>query len=240
MAMMTANRSLRMDRAFDRMATEFKPEVETERFTAVGVYDKVAWFAVLAIAAGAVGYLAASPGLVLAAFMGGLVTGLVGVFKPAYARGIGTLYALLMGLALGGITAEYAVQSSGIAPIAIIFTGGVFLAALGLFRTGIVKVTPRFVAMTMMASVGFLLVILASWVGVPLPGIGSQGGLFVIGIIGLGLGVMYLFVDFNAIQVGEQRALPVQAEWYAAFTVLMSLVFVYINVLRILARGGRR
>ncbi|MGH2513232.1 MAG: Bax inhibitor-1/YccA family membrane protein [Candidatus Limnocylindrales bacterium] len=222
------------------MKTEFGGPVVTETFTASGVYDKVAWFAVLAILAGAVGYLAASPGLVLAAFIGGLVTGLIGIFKPAYARAIGTVYALLMGLALGGITAAYATQTNGIAPLAIIFTGGVFLAALVVFRSGLVKVTPRFVSMTIMAGFGFLLVLLAGLIGVPFVNLSSQSGMLVIGVIGLLLGVMYLFVDFNAIAVGEQQALPVQAEWYAAFTVLMSLVFVYINVLRVLGRGGRR
>jgi uncharacterized YccA/Bax inhibitor family protein len=151
---------------------------------------------------------------------------------------VAPLYAAAEGVALGAITASYATGSNGIAPLAIIFTGGIFLGALAIFRSGLVKVTPRFVSMTMMATVGFLVVLVGGMLGL-FPGLSSQTGLLVFGVIGVAIAVAYLFMDFNYVQVGEERALPVQGEWYAALMLMMSLVFVYINVLRILASRRR-
>ena len=126
----------------------------------------------------------------------------------------------------------------GVAPLAIVFTAAVFVGALVVFRSGFVKVTPRFVSMTIMAGFGFLAVLIAGLFGL-FPGLSSQTGLLVIGVIGVVIGVMYLFIDFNAVQLGEQRRLPAEAEWYGALMLMMSLVFVYINVLRVVASRRR-
>jgi len=238
MATRMTNRSARMEQAFDRMGEAYGVVAEAEPFSAVGVYDKVAFLAVLALLSGTVGYLAAGPGLIMLGIFAGLGLSLLGVFRPATARFVAPLYALAEGLALGGITSYYAVQSHGIAPAAILFTGGIFVGALVLFRTGIVKVTPRLVSMTIIASFGFLAVLVASAFGLSFPGLGGQGGMLLIGVIGVVIGVLYLFIDFDYIQHGEGRALPAQAEWYAALTVMMSIVFIYLNVLRML--GNRR
>jgi uncharacterized YccA/Bax inhibitor family protein len=193
---------------------------------------------VIALVTGAVGYATDSGALALLGIVGGLVLSLIGIFRPQTAPVVAPLYAAAEGVALGAITASYATGSNGIAPLAIIFTGGIFLGALAIFRSGLVKVTPRFVSMTMMATVGFLVVLVGGMLGL-FPGLSSQTGLLVFGVIGVAIAVAYLFMDFNYVQVGEERALPVQGEWYAALMLMMSLVFVYINVLRILASRRR-
>jgi uncharacterized YccA/Bax inhibitor family protein len=158
------------------------------------------------------------------------------MFRPRLAKFMAPLYALAEGLALGGITAYYATGNNGIVPLAIIFTGGVFLAALVIFRSGLVKVTPRFVSMAMMAAVGFLVVWLAILLGLPIPGLSGSGGMAILGVFGVAIGVMFLFVDFNYIQASEQRQLPAEGEWLGALLLMTSLVMVYINILRILGR----
>jgi uncharacterized YccA/Bax inhibitor family protein len=125
--------------------------------------------------------------------IGGLVCMLVGVFKPTTAPIAAPLYALFEGLALGAITAWYAADSSGIAPLAIIFTGGIFIGALIAFRTGLVKVTPKFVTYTLMAGLGFMLVVIAGAFGL-FPGLSSQTGLLIFGVIGIAIGVAYINV----------------------------------------------
>jgi len=226
-----------MERAFDRMAGAYPLQPEARTFTAARVYDKVGLMVVLALVTGTYSYLADNPALIFLGFIGGLGLALVGIFRPATAKIVAPLYALAEGLALGGFTAYYAAgSSSGLVPMAIIFTGGIFLAALVVFRSGLVKVTPKFVTMTIMAGVGFFLVYIAVVLGLPIPGLSGSGGMAVLGVIGIGIGVMYLFVDFNYVQVGEQRRLPADAEWYGALMLMMSLVFVYINVLRVLGR----
>jgi uncharacterized YccA/Bax inhibitor family protein len=236
--MQTQGRSARMERGYDRMVAEFGPGTETERFTAAGVYDKLGMLVVLALLAGAVGYATDSMALVVVGLIGGLVLSLIGIFKPETARVVAPLYAVCEGLCLGALTAAFATGSSGIAPLAVIFTGGIFLAALAIFRTGLVRVTPRFVSMLMMAGVGFFLVSLAGVFGL-FPGLSSQTGLLIFGVIGVVIGVGYLFFDFDYIRRGEERGLPVQGEWYGALLLMMSLAFVYLNVLRVLASRRR-
>ena len=241
MALDTVRRSPRLERAYDRYvqtSDPAPPTVGVETFTASGAYDKLGMLVLLALLTGAVGYATASTGLLVVGLVVGLVSSLVGIFKPATAHIAAPIYALAEGLALGALTALVATGSSGVAPMAIIFTAGVFVAALVMFRSGLVKVTPRFVSMTIMAGFGFLLALIAGMLGL-FPGLNSSQGLLIFGVIGIVIGVMYLFVDFNAVQIFEDRKLPVDAEWYAALTLMMSLVFVYINVLRVLASRRR-
>lgn len=230
----TQGRSARMERAFDRMAAEYGRPTTTETFTAAGVYDKLGLLVLLALATGAVGYVVDNPGLILLGIVAGLVFSLIGVFKPATARYVAPLYAAAEGLALGALTGQLATANNGLVSLAIIFTGAIFVAALVIFRTGLVKVTPKFASMTMMALFGLLAVILASALGVP--GLSGAGGSLVIGVVGVAIGVACLFMDFDYIQIGEERRLPVEGEWYGALTLMISLVFVYVNVLRIVAR----
>jgi uncharacterized YccA/Bax inhibitor family protein len=84
--------------------------------------------------------------------------------------------------------------------------------------------------------VGFLLVSVALAFGLPVPGLSGAGGLAILGVIGILLGVAMLFIDFNYVQIGEARGLPAEGEWFAAFLLMVSLVFVYLNVLRVLGR----
>jgi uncharacterized YccA/Bax inhibitor family protein len=238
MALATTDRSARMDRAFDRVATAYCGATTLETYTAARVYDKLGLLVLLALATGAVGYATASTGLLLLGLVGGLVLAIVGIFKPTLARVVAPLYSLAEGLCLGALTSLYATGSKGVAPLAIVFTAAVFVGALIVFRSGLVKVTPRFASMTIMAGLGFLAVLVAGMLGL-FPGLSSQRGLLVLGLIGVAIGVMYLFIDFNAVQVAEQRRLPVEAEWYGALTLMMSLVFVYINVLRVVASRRR-
>lgn len=238
MALQTRGRSARMEQAYDRVGTAYGRPVGVETFTANGVFDKLAMLVVLALITGAIGYATDSAVLAIVGVLGGLVCMLVGVFKPTSAPIAAPLYALFEGLALGAITAAYAVDSNGVAPLAILFTGGIFIGALIAFRTGLVKVTPKFITYTLMAGLGFIVVLIAGALGL-FPGLDSQTGLLVFGLIGVAIGVAYLFIDFNYVQVGEQRQLPVQAEWYGALILMTSLVFVYINVLRVLASRRR-
>jgi uncharacterized YccA/Bax inhibitor family protein len=237
MSMQTVDRSPRMERGFGRLIDDYPVTPATTRtFTAAGVYDKVGLLVVLALATGTVGYFSNNNGLILLGIVAGLVFSLVGMFKPTTAKFMAPLYALAEGLALGGITAYYATGNTGIVPLAIIFTGGIFLGALVVFRSGLVKITHKFVSMTLMALVGFFLVSLALAFGLHVPGLSGSGGLAVFGVIGIVIGIMTLFIDFNYVQIGEQQRLPAEGEWYAALLLMVGLVFVYINVLRVLGR----
>ena len=112
-------------------------------------------------------------------------------------------------------------------------------ATLAAYRAGLVHVGRRFVVGTTIATFGLVAVLLAAWIGVPVPGASGVGPWsVVIGVIYLFVAVANLFVDFSYVQSAEAQGLSAEGEWYAAFSIMLALVMVYIAMLRILA--GRR
>ena len=207
---------------------------------ATEVFNKVAILAALAIGAGALSFLLqVSLGLAMVTLVAGLVVGLVASFRPRTARTLAPIYALLEGFALGVLSRYYAQSTHGIVPMAIIFTGAVFVGTLAAYRTGLVRVTHHFIVGTMVLTFGLVAVLLAAFLGVPVPGVSSGGSTssVVFGVIFLVVSVMNLFIDFEYVNRAQQAAAPAEAEWYCAFTIMTSLVMVYLSLLRILSRG---
>ena len=189
MAMQTTGRSARMEQAVRPMATEAYGAAgrrRRDRSPPPASSTSSALLVLLALLTGAVGYAdGVDRPARRSASSSASSRRLIGIFRPAAAQVAAPLYALAEGLALGALTALYATGSSGVAPLAIIFTAGVFIGALVVFRSGLVKVTPRFVSMTIMAGFGFLLALIAGMLGL-FPGLSGQTGLLVFGVIGVG------------------------------------------------------
>jgi uncharacterized YccA/Bax inhibitor family protein len=211
------------------------------------VYDKLAFL--VAITAGCavvsgltVGKSATVGALIIPAFVVALGCAIAGQFKPHLAKKVAPVYAVAEGLILGVISRAFAAGSNGIIPTAVILTSALFVGCLLVFRTGVVKVTPRFIQMTAVAGMALFALYFAALFGLKVPGIGELGPKgMIFGVIGLGVGLSYLFIDFDKIQKAEEAgALSDTAEWFLAFQLLLSLVMVYINVLRILASSQRR
>lgn len=243
-----------MQRAYARMPEAFPAGAEDRPFSANATYNKVGVLVCIALLAAMAGWVLGSGGLAMGCLVVGFGAVLVGTFKPAAAPVTAPLYALCEGVVLGWVSSAYATLGRGVVPVSVVFTAAVFAAAFAAFRSGLVRVTPRFVSVTLMATVGLAVVYLLAMVGLPVPGANDIGGKGVIfGLIGLGIAVMNLFVDFSfveqleagaALGAGRGRvALSSQGEWYAAQALMVSLVLVYLNVLRIVgaaAGGGRR
>ena len=243
-----------MQRAYARMPEAFPASEEARPFSARATYNKVGVLVCIALLAAMAGWVIQSAPLSTGCLLVGFGAVLVGTFKPAAAPVTAPLYAACEGVVLGWVSSAYATLGSGVVPVSIVFTAAVFAAAWASFRSGLVRVTPRFVSVTVMATFGLAVVYLLSMFGMPVPGandIGARGALF--GLIGLVIAVMNLFVDFAFIERLEAGAvfpgargravLSSQGEWYAAQALMVSLVLVYLNVLRIVgaaAGGGRR
>ncbi len=210
------------------------------------VYDKLALLVLLTAVVGGISYSAVDTNvsvgrLIAPSFVVAMGAMLIGQFKPQYAKVAAPVYALAEGVVLGVISKSYANVRSGIVPAAIVATSLLFVGCLLVFRTGVVKVTPKFVQMTTIAGLTLFSLYLLSIFGLSVPGInelGPKGMIF--GVIGLGIGLSYLFIDFDRIEKAEQSgSLHDTAEWFLAFQLLLSLVMVYINVLRILGSSRR-
>ena len=226
--------------------TRVRSAVGHETMTIGGTVNKTAMsLAVLFVAAmyvwgrGTTGDL--PMGLVFGGFIGGFVVALVTVFKQTWAPYTTPLYAALEGLALGGISYLFEQSYPGIVAQAVFLTFGTLGALLFAYRSGIIRATENFKLGVFAATGGIGVVYLLSFVlgffGIGVPLIHSSGtfgilfSLFVVVIAALNL-----VLDFDFIEEGAERGAPKYMEWYGAFGLLVTLVWLYLEILRLLAK----
>jgi uncharacterized YccA/Bax inhibitor family protein len=228
--------------AFSHIEEQYRQQYGTaERFSANRTFDKLAGLTLTALVCGVVGYFAV-PGPSAFGFMAvAFVLVVVSWFRIQWARYIAPVYAVLEGLALGTVSRAFnGAIAHEIVLTAIVFTAAVFVGALVLYRTGLVRVTPRMASLAFMGALGILVVAALSFVGLTPPSLGGLGVIF--GVLGLGIAVLNLFVDFDYVVKAEAMGISADGEWAAAFAMMTALVLVYVSMLRILAAmyGGRR
>jgi uncharacterized YccA/Bax inhibitor family protein len=181
------------------------------------------------------------PGWLILAVLGGFAIALVTVFKPQLARFTAPAYAAAEGLFLGAISAVFEVRYDGIVLQAVLLTGGVFVAMLGLYAKRIVKVDDRMrrgiIAATLAVGLVYLVSIVLRIFGAEIPMIheaGPVGILFSLAVVGIA--AANLLLDFDLIEKGVAAGAPKWMEWYAAFALLVTLVWLYLELLRLLSK----
>jgi uncharacterized YccA/Bax inhibitor family protein len=215
--------------------SDVKPLVESD------VLGKVGVLTLIAVAAGGISFLfPVSLGLALVFVFVAFGLALWAIFKPHLARVLAPTYAAVEGLALGVISKLYSAQSHGIVPMAILLTLALFVGVLMAYRTGLVRVSNRFISMAVVATFALVVVMLASIIGLSFSGVGSGAATFIIfGVLYVVVAIMDLFVDFELVNRAARAGVPADAEWYAAFSIFLAVIMLYLGLLRILA-GGRR
>ena len=178
---------------------------------------------------------------VLVGGLGGLVVALVTVFKPKASPYTAPLYAVLEGLLLGGISAMYNARFAGLPLQAVALTFGVFAALLLVYRTGIVRVTENFRMGVFAATGGIAIMYLLSFVlrlfGVPMPFLHDSSPLSIgISLVVVVVAALNLVLDFDFIERGVAQGAPRYMEWYGAFGLLVTLVWLYLEMLRLLGK----
>ncbi len=182
-------------------------------------------------------------------FIGGFILAIVTIFKKEWSPITVPIYALLEGLALGGISKIYAEAfEPGIVPQAIMLTLGILFALLFAYKTKIIKATENFKLGIFAATAGIAIVYLISF----LMSIFGGGGLPVMDptnssmlSIGFSLFVVIiaslnLVMDFDFIEEGAANGAPKYMEWYGAFGLLVTLIWLYLEILRLLAKLSSR
>ncbi|TRW43242.1 Bax inhibitor-1/YccA family membrane protein [Georgenia yuyongxinii] len=196
--------------------------------------------------------LGANPLLTFGGAIVGLVLGLVNAFKREPSPALIMAYAVAEGFFLGGISAVFEATWEGIILQAVLGTMATFIAALLLFKSGTVRVTPKLTRFVLIALVGYALFSVINVVlmitGVSDDPWGLRTGVTIMGIplgvlLGLfavGLAAICLIMDFDAIKRGVEQGVPGRFAWTAAFGIAVTLVWLYIEFLRLLAilRGG--
>lgn len=213
---------------------------DTGRMTIEDVIVRTAILLGTAVGTGALTWFLGLQALAIPAAIVGLVLGLVIAFKQITNPVPIISYAAVQGVFLGGISWYFAGQNQAIIVQAVVGTVGVALGMLFLYRSGRIRVTPKFTKMLLAGLVGFLALALVN-IGASFfidGGLGLRdGGPLAIGfsLLAIGLASMSLVLDFDFIEKGAQQGMPERYGWYAAFGLMVTLVWLYIEILRLLA-----
>jgi uncharacterized YccA/Bax inhibitor family protein len=180
------------------------------------------------------------PSWAFMAMIVGFVSVLVATFKPTTARFLAPVYALAQGAVVGAISKVYNDAYPGIVLQAVGATIGVFVVMLTLYRTGILRVTDKFRRIVIGATLGlaafYLFSFIAGFFGANLIPTGSSTMSIGFSVLVAGLAAMNLALDFDFIDKAEAAGAPKHMEWFAALGIMVTLVWLYLEILRLLAK----
>jgi uncharacterized YccA/Bax inhibitor family protein len=177
----------------------------------------------------------------LIGFLGGFAFAMVTVFKKEWSPVTAPIYALLEGLALGGLSAVLDLRYPGIAIQAVGLTFGTLFVLLLAYRSGLIQVTQKFrmgiVAATGGIMVFYLLQMLMGFFGFQFTSINGSGPIGIgFSLIVVAVAALNLVLDFDFIEQGVQYGAPKYMEWYGAFGIIVTLVWLYLEILRLLSK----
>ncbi|WP_369369708.1 Bax inhibitor-1/YccA family protein [Promicromonospora sp. Populi] len=217
---------------------------DTKRLTYDDVIIKTGGLLALLVVVAAATWTLVPPALLgtvmIVGAIAGLVLGLVNAFKRNPSPALIVLYTVFQGAFLGAISLYYNTAFEGAVTQAVIGTISVFAVSLFLFKSGRVRVTAKFTRWLMFALIGYALFSLINFVllltGV-LDGFGMRAGPIgvIVGIIAVGLAAASLIVDFDSIKRGVEAGAPAKMAWSAAFGLLVTLIWLYLELLRLVA-----
>jgi uncharacterized YccA/Bax inhibitor family protein len=181
---------------------------------------------------------------VLVGALGGFGVALLAMFRPQTAPFTAPLYAVLEGLALGAISAIYAASYHGITLQAVGLTCMVALAMLIAYQTGLIRATDTLRRVVISATLGialfYLLSIVLGFFHVQMPLLQDNGPLGIgLSLVFAGVAALNLVLDFDLIERGARQGAPKYMEWYGGFALLMTLVWLYLEILRLLGKTRR-
>jgi uncharacterized YccA/Bax inhibitor family protein len=225
-----------------------------EAMTTGGVATATGVLLALVLASGVFGWMQVEPlpdtggisfpGWLIIPVLVGLGVAILTAFKPAWARITGPIYALIQGVVLGAISHLYELMWDGIVLQAIGLTLGVFAIMLFIYSTRIIRVTNKLRTGIIAATGAIFLVYMVDLVlmlfGADIPFI-HEGGTFGIlfSLVVVGVAAFNLLLDFDLVEQGVARQWPKHMEWYAAFGLIVTLVWLYLEILRLLSKLRR-
>ena len=233
---------------------------EGDRMTLNGTVAKTGLLLLLAVVTGgwtwhrfdtlaAAGDVAGAFAAISPFMWGGLIVGFVLALASTFLRqwsGItAPLYAIAEGFALGGISAFMELRYHGIVLQAVMLTAGVLAVMLVLYRTRVIKVTDRFRTGVVAATGAIMLLYLVdiglrAFTSIQIPFIHESGMLGIgFSLLVVGLAAFNLALDFDLIERGTQAGAPKYMEWYGAFALMVTLVWLYLEILRLLSKARR-
>ena len=235
--METSNPLLKRESAFSRDWDR------TESMTLQGVVNKTGILLLLCMGSAAFAWThpALRGPLLLVGLVGGLIACLVGIFKPATSPIAAPIYAILEGLCLGAISQVFELRYPGIVVNAMMLTFGVLGVMLVLYTTRTIRVTSGLVkgvfAATAAVALVYVVDIVLGLFGTRMPFL-HESGLLGIGIslVIVGVAAFNLLIDFSVVEDGISHGSPRYMEWYCGMALLITLVWLYLELLRLLSK----
>ena len=223
------------------------PLVSDDVMTIRGTVDKTAISLLLMLCAGYFTFNEGSLVYIAIGGIGGFIVALVTIFKKEWAPITVPLYAMLEGLMLGGVSYMYGQMFEGIVFNAIMLTISILICLLFAYRSGIIQATENFKLGVFAATGGIFLVYLVSFIA-SFFGAGfsfldpTNSSMFSIGVslFIVVIASLNLVLDFDFIEEGAEKGAPKYMEWYGAFGLLVTLVWLYLEILRLLAKLNSR
>ena len=228
-------------------STFLSSDVQSEKMTINGTVNKTLISLILLITSGYYCFTSISPIIIIGGAIGGLIVAIITIFKKEWAPITVPIYALLEGCFLGGISYMYNTMYEGIVSNAIFLTIGILLSLLFAYKSGWIKPTENFKLGLVAATGGIFIVYLVNFV---MSFFGGQMGIMDINnssmfSIGFSLFVVViaslnLVLDFDFTEEGAEKGAPKYMEWYGAFGLLVTLIWLYLEILRLLAKLNSR
>jgi len=183
--------------------------------------------------------------LVLPSAIGGLIFALVTIFKKTWAPITAPIYALLEGVVLGSVSALLEMRYHGIAIQAVSLTFGTLVVLLLAYRSGLIPVTEKFklgvVAATGAIALLYFIEIILGFFGVHFTTINGAGPIGIgFSVVVVVIAALNLVLDFDFIENGVKAGAPKYMEWYAAFGLMITLIWLYFEILRLLSKVRSR
>lgn len=230
-------------KAFERIDSLSASEAST--MTINGTIHRAGFLVLLMIFGAFFGWESQQFPLFIPALLGNFILGLVIIFKPKTASYLSQPYAFIEGILLGSISAIYASQYFGIVQNALIGTFTIFLSMLGLYHFKIIQVTDKIRSVVVAATMGiallYLVDLILGFMGFPIPMIHQTSTTGIIfSIIVITVAAFNLLLDFDMIEKSEKSGSPKFMEWYSAFALVLTLVWLYLEILRLLSKVNKR
>jgi uncharacterized YccA/Bax inhibitor family protein len=211
--------------------------VQTGRMTMDDVVVKTGLMFAVLLAAAAANFVLASPLLTFGGMIAGLVVGLVVSFKQSTNAALVLAYAAFEGLFVGGVSRMFESAYNGIVAQAVLGTLSVFGVALFAYKSGRVRVTPKFQRVVLIAMGGYLVFCLVN-LGLSMftdTNLRSGPLGLAVGAFAVVLAAAMLILDFDFAEQGVRNGLPERFAWLAAFGLVVTLVWLYIEMLRLIS-----
>ena len=214
-----------------------------QTMTLEGTVNKTGLLLALCFTTAAISWNMPNPALMGFGAIGGIVLALITIFRPTSAGTTAPLYAASQGLFLGGITVIFEAQFPGIAIQAIGLTFGTLASLLVCYKTGVIKPTENFRLMIVSATAGIALLyivniammVFGSGEGIGfIHSSGTFGIIFSLAVVAIA--ALNLVLDFDFIEQGSENGLPKHMEWFGAFSLMVTLVWLYLEILRLIAK----